>query len=80
MAIDSANDRFLDRVVEITPALDEVVSVGVGEVFSSHFFDVGAGGEGFLAAGEDGGTDGGVGIKGAEGGVEFGYEGCEEGV
>lgn len=49
-----------------------------GEVF--HFFDVGAGGEGFFGAGEDDGADGGVGLEGAEGGVEFEDEGGAEGV
>ena len=80
MAIHRGNDGFADGVVEVRPGLDEVIGVGVGEGFGGHFFDVGAGGEGFLGAREDGGADGGVGVEGAEGGVKVGYEGGEEGV
>lgn len=49
-----------------------------GQVF--HLFDVGTGGEGFLAAGEHDGAGGGVIIEGKEGGVELGEEGGGEGV
>lgn len=51
VAVDSADDGFLDERRQFGPRLDEVGSIGVGEGFGRHFFDVCAGGEGFLAAG-----------------------------
>ena len=43
------------------PGGDEVGAVGVGESEGRHLLDVGAGGEGFVGAGEDDGADGGRG-------------------
>ena len=80
MAVDSADDGFADSVVQFTPGLDEVVAVRVGEGLIPHLQDVGAGFEGFLRAGEDGGADGGVGIEGVQGGVQVADERGEEGV
>ncbi len=80
MAINGADDGFADGVVELTPALYKVVAVSIGESLVAHFEDVGTGGESFLGAREDCGTDGGVGIEGVEGGVEVADEGGEEGV
>jgi len=56
---------------EVGPVLDEGGAVGGREGQRRHFFDVGTGGEGTLGAGQDYGADGGGGLEGAEGGVEF---------
>ena len=56
---------------EIGPGFDKVGAVGVGKGLWCHFFDVGAGGEGFGGAGEDDGGDGGVFVEGGGAGVEF---------
>ena len=62
------------------PGGDEVgiARLSEGEVF--HLLDVSAGGEGFFAAGEDDGPDGGVGVIVLQGGIEFGEEGVGESV
>lgn len=80
MPIDRADHRFPNLVVEIRPRFDEVVGVSVGEGFRGHLFDVSAGSECFLATGEDGGADGGIGVNCAEGRVEVMDEGGAEGV
>lgn len=48
MSIYCRNDGFLDGVWEIGPRFDEVVTVGVGEGFGRHLFDVSAGREGLV--------------------------------
>ncbi len=53
MPVHGADDGFLDRGGEFGPALDEVVAVGFREGLGCHFFDVRAGCEGFVGAGED---------------------------
>nr|POF14306.1 hypothetical protein CFP56_03330 [Quercus suber] len=76
--VDGRDDGLLDRVGELAPGLDEVVAVRFGEGLAAHLLDVGAGGEGFVRAGQDGGADGGVLVEGAEGLVELEDERGEE--
>ena len=57
MSIDSADYRLLDQGGEFGPGFYEIGAVGVCECFGRHFFDVGAGCEGFFGAGEDHGAD-----------------------
>jgi hypothetical protein len=71
---------LLEEGDEVGPLFYEVVAVGGAEGEVGHLFDVGAGGEGFVRAGEDDGADGGGGLEGAEGGVEFEDEGGGEGI
>ena len=80
MPIDCADDGLLDLRSHVGPQLDEVVAVGRGEGQVLHLFDVGAGGEGALAACDDDGADGRVAIVGFEGAIEFVEERRAEGV
>ena len=80
MAVNCADDGFLDSVGQLAPTLDEVAAVGVGEGLGAHFFDVGAGGEGLFRACENGAADGGVDVEGFEGGIEFEDEWGEESI
>jgi len=77
--IHSTDNRFLD-VSEVGPGFDEVGAVGVGKGLWGHFFDVGAGGEGFRGTGQDNGGDGGVFVESGCAGVEFVDQRGEEGV
>nr|POE74298.1 hypothetical protein CFP56_70773 [Quercus suber] len=80
VSVDRRDDGLLDGVGEVTPGLDKVVPVGLREGLGAHFFDVGAGREGFVRAGQDRGADGGVLVKSAESGIELEDERGEKGI
>jgi hypothetical protein len=52
----------------------------LGECQGCHFFDVGACRKGALGACEEDCADGGGLVEGGEGAVQFGDEGCREGI
>jgi hypothetical protein len=63
--------RFADLPDGFPVARDVVALVDVGKAVARHRADVGAGGEGLLAAGDDHAANGVVGVEGLERGAEL---------
>ena len=77
---DSGDNGLADGIGEVRPRRDEVVAVRGGEGQGPHFFDVGAGGEGLLAACDDDCADVLVAIVLAQCVVQLGEQWAAEGV
>lgn len=71
MTVHGTDDRLLDGVGELRPGFDEIVAVGVSELFGRHLFDIGSGCEGFVGTSQDDRADGGVAVEFFERGIEF---------
>lgn len=80
MARDGGDQWLGEEGSQVGPGLNEGLSVCLGEGEWSHLLDVGTCGEGTGGAGEDDGSDVGVGLIGAECLVDLGDERGGEGI